>query len=70
MWPEQLPYGDRIIEQMYYVPKDYRYAMTPYKRILIQNGIGVGWEVLKSDRSRQALTGVTHNENGNGYSVI
>ncbi|CAI6360416.1 unnamed protein product [Macrosiphum euphorbiae] len=50
VWPEQLPYGDRIIEQMYYVPKDYGYVMTPYKRILIQNGIGEDWEVLKSDQ--------------------
>lgn len=50
VWPEQLPYGDRIKEQMYFVPKDYRYVMTPYKRILIQNGIGEEWEVLKSEQ--------------------
>ncbi|CAI6361162.1 unnamed protein product [Macrosiphum euphorbiae] len=50
VWPEQLPYGDRIKEQINYVPKDYRYSKTPYKQILIQTGIGHIWEILKPDQ--------------------
>ncbi|KAE9544399.1 hypothetical protein AGLY_001578 [Aphis glycines] len=47
VWPEQLPGGDRIIEQMYYVPKGYKYLKTPIKRILIQTGAGADWETVK-----------------------
>ncbi|XP_026822101.1 glycoprotein 3-alpha-L-fucosyltransferase A-like isoform X1 [Rhopalosiphum maidis] len=50
VWPEQLPRGDRIIEQMYYVPKGYKYLKTPIKRILIYTGAGAAWEVPKSDQ--------------------
>jgi len=47
VWPEQLPGGDRIIEQMYYIPKGYKYLKTPIKRILIQTGAGAAWEKPK-----------------------
>lgn len=50
VWPEQLPGGDRIIEQMYYVPKGYKYLKTPIKRILIQTGAGAAWETPKLDQ--------------------
>uniref|UniRef100_A0A2S2PJ48 Uncharacterized protein n=1 Tax=Schizaphis graminum TaxID=13262 RepID=A0A2S2PJ48_SCHGA len=51
VWPEQLPRGDRILEQMYYVPKGYKYLKTPIKRILIYTGPGASWEVPKLDQA-------------------
>lgn len=35
VWPEELSDGDRIVEQLSYVPKGYRYDKTPIKQILI-----------------------------------
>ncbi|XP_025192854.1 glycoprotein 3-alpha-L-fucosyltransferase A-like [Melanaphis sacchari] len=50
VWPEQLPRGDRIKEQLYYIPKGYKYLETPIKRILIYTGPGATWETLKADQ--------------------
>lgn len=50
VWPEELPDGDRIREQMFYVPKGYKYDTTPIIRILIHTGIGDVWERPKLDQ--------------------
>lgn len=50
VWPEQLPFGDRIKDQMVYVPEGYAYEETPIKRILLYNGVGQYWEVPKLDQ--------------------
>ncbi|XP_050437650.1 glycoprotein 3-alpha-L-fucosyltransferase A-like [Adelges cooleyi] len=47
IWPEELPYGDRIREQMLYVPDTYKNETTKLKTILLYNGIGNDWEILK-----------------------
>lgn len=39
VWPEQLPFGDRIRTQMDYVPKGYEYEKSPMIRILYYNGL-------------------------------
>lgn len=51
VWPEDLPEGDRIREQMHYVPEGYDYDKTPFKRILVQTGIGPFWEPFKLNQS-------------------
>lgn len=38
VWPEELADGDRIVEQLFYVPKGYEYNRTPIKRILVRSG--------------------------------
>lgn len=40
VWPEDLPDGDRIREQMVYVPFGYQYEKAPIKRILMYTGVG------------------------------
>lgn len=50
MWPEELPIGDRIKEQIVYVPKGYNYENTPMKTVLIYTGLGSDWEVPKLDQ--------------------
>lgn len=51
MWPEDLPGGDRIREQMYYVPQGYEYDRTPIKRILVHTGMGPWWEPFHLNQS-------------------
>jgi hypothetical protein len=48
VWPEDLPDGDRIREQMFYIPFGYRHEKAPIKRILIYNH-------LNSDLNRPKL---------------
>lgn len=43
-------YGDKIKEQLDYVPKDYDSEKTPIKRILIHTGLGSDWEKPKLDQ--------------------
>lgn len=47
VWPEEFPGGDRINEQLHYVPKDYKYDKAPIKQILMANGIGWFWEEVR-----------------------
>lgn len=47
VWPEELPVGDRIKEQIVYVPKGYKYEKTPIKTILIYTGLEPTWETPK-----------------------
>lgn len=44
VWPEQLPFGDRMRDQINYVPEGYAYEKTPVKTILIYTGLGEDWE--------------------------
>ncbi|XP_025425389.1 glycoprotein 3-alpha-L-fucosyltransferase A-like [Sipha flava] len=50
VWPDELPNGDRIKEQLYYVPAGYKYEMSRIKRILIHTGIGDVWEIPLLDQ--------------------
>lgn len=37
LWPEEQPHGDRVVEQLMFVPPHYKYENAPIKRILIFN---------------------------------
>ncbi|XP_050441785.1 glycoprotein 3-alpha-L-fucosyltransferase A-like [Adelges cooleyi] len=50
VWPEELPYGDRIIEQILYVPDTYKKETAKLKTILLYNGIGSDWEIPRLDQ--------------------
>lgn len=51
VWLEELPDGDRIREQMYYVPKGYAHDETPMKRILVYRLTSPeDWEIVKIDQ--------------------
>lgn len=50
VWPEQLPFGDRIKDQILYIPKGYKYENSPIKTILIYTGLGDVWEIPKLDQ--------------------
>ena len=50
VWPDELPDGDRIKEQLYYVPDGYKFEKSPIKKILIATGIGNSWEIPLLDQ--------------------
>lgn len=50
VWPEDLPVGDRIREQINYVPRGYKYENSPIKTILVFTGLGDVWEKPKLDQ--------------------
>ncbi|XP_050520643.1 glycoprotein 3-alpha-L-fucosyltransferase A-like isoform X2 [Daktulosphaira vitifoliae] len=45
VWPEELSNGDRIMEQILFVPSNYNRETAPIKKILLYNGIGYSWEI-------------------------
>lgn len=39
LWPEEKKDGDRIEEQLMFIPPNYQYENAPMKKILLHNGL-------------------------------
>lgn len=50
VWPEDLPVGDRIREQINYVPRGYKYENSLIKTILVFTSLEDAWETPKLDQ--------------------